>query len=331
MPTIKLNSGRTFPCETGTSILDAASQAGIALPYSCRTGRCSTCKARVVDGISRALREETGLSEQERAAGWILGCVRTAQSDLVLEAQEVVGVDLAAPRIWPCRVHGLERLAHDVLRVILRLAPNADFRFRPGQYVDILAPSGIRRSYSLANCDFAENLLELHIREVPDGAMSEYWFRRAKVNDLLRLHGPLGTFFLRETAGADVYFLATGTGIAPIRSMLGSMAQLPAAERARSVTVLWGGRHLPDLYLQATELPACDRFVPVLSRAEASWTGARGHVQDVLLASGAELRGAVVYACGSDAMIHGARTALCGAGVRPDRFYSDAFVSSGLN
>ena len=68
--------------------------------------------------------------------------------------------------------------------------------------------------------------------------------------------------------------------------------------------------------------------MPVLSRADESWSGARGHVQDVLLAQGGDLSNTQVYACGSPAMIDSAQAALTAAGLPSRAFYSDAFVSS---
>lgn len=159
--------------------------------------------------------------------------------------------------------------------------------------------------------------------------MSDYWFKQAKPNDLLRLNGPLGTFFLRETVGMDLVFLATGTGIAPVKSMLESLAECQFDQRPRSITVLWGGRHAQDLYLNVDEIIGEFSYVPVQSRPANDWTGAKGYVQDVLLDAKPDLTNTVVYACGSDAMIHSAKIRLVEAGLPDKRFYSDAFVSSG--
>ena len=158
--------------------------------------------------------------------------------------------------------------------------------------------------------------------------MSEYWFQHAKVNDLLRLNGPLGTFFLRQIAGLDLIFLATGTGIAPVKSMLEGMSALSADQQPRSVTVYWGGRKPQDLYCDVAAFSGSARFVPVLSQADAPWTGARGYVQQQLINDMPDLSQAVVYACGSDAMIQSAKTLLESAGLPTHRFHSDAFVCS---
>ncbi|MGQ0708793.1 MAG: 2Fe-2S iron-sulfur cluster-binding protein [Rhodoferax sp.] len=329
MALVTLSSGKSFESGAGTSILDAAVHAQILLPYSCKTGRCSTCKCKVLEGTTQALQPESGLTEQERSEGWVLSCVRMAQTDVLLEVDDLGGVELPTAKTWPCRISEISRLAPDVIRVLLRLPPAVDFRFLPGQYIDIIGPNGVRRSYSLARADYANKVLELQIRAVPGGAMSDYWFHQAKPNDLLRLHGPLGTFFLRDTAGIDLVFLATGTGIAPVKAMLESMVHLNPDQLPTSVTVLWGGRQTQDLYLNVDEIPGDFSYIPVLSRPTATWLGATGHIQNVLLNTQPGLTNAAVYACGSDAMIHSAQASLAAAGLPAKRFYSDAFVGSG--
>jgi len=331
MALVTLSSGKSFQADEASSILDAAAQSLISLPYSCKTGRCSTCKCKVINGETRSLHPETGLTEQEKAEGWILSCVRTAETDVLLEVDVRSGVDLPTAKTWPCRISEIKPLAHDVVQVLLRLPPTADFRFIPGQYIDVIGPNGIRRSYSLANANFADKQLELHIRAVKGGAMSDYWFNRAKPNDLLRLNGPLGTFFLREQGGLDLFFLATGTGIAPVKAMLESMINISPAQMSKSVTVLWGGRKPEDLYFDVSQIPVSNIYIPVLSRPVEGWEGARGYVQDVLLNIKPDLTNAAVYACGSDAMIQSARTRFLEAGLLAKHFYSDAFLSSGTN
>lgn len=325
---ITLASGKSFASEGGASLLDASASAGITLPYSCRTGRCSTCKAQVKAGVTRPLSNELGLTDNERASGWILTCVRTAESDVNLEIEDLGEVTLPKPVTLPCRISDLKLVAKDVLRVRLRLPPTATFSHIPGQYINLIGNNGVRRSYSLANASYAGKYLELHVKAVPGGLMSDYWFNHAKINDLLRLNGPLGTFFLRAASEKDVFFLATGTGIAPIHAILASLAQASASEQPKSVTILWGGRTREDLYLNLREIPGRHEFIPVLSRSITDWEGSLGYVQNVLLSRAPDLSNAAVYACGSDQMIHDAKKRLSAAGLPSREFYADAFVSS---
>lgn len=330
MSRISLSSGVSFDCADGSSILDAALLARVPMGYSCRTGRCSSCKCRVVSGESQTTHDELGLSVQEKEEGWILGCVRTPASDMELEVEDL-GVEALPPiKTLPCRIHSLEKLAPDIVKVVLRLPPTAQFDFLAGQYVDMIGPDSVSRSYSLAAADATAKLLELHIREVPGGVMSAYWFGRAKENDLLRLKGPLGTFFLRDVTGVDVVFLATGTGIAPVKAMLEGMRSITPDRMPRSVTVFWGARVPDDLYWDVMAVAGPHTYVPVLSRAGDEWHGARGHVQDALLATTPDLANATVYACGSEAMIHSSQKLLVEAGLPKHRFFSDAFVCSAV-
>jgi CDP-4-dehydro-6-deoxyglucose reductase, E3 len=331
MPLVVLPTGESFEASIGVSILDAASRAHIFLPYSCKTGRCSTCKCRVVSGTTRVLHPEIGLKEEDWVGGWILSCVRSVETDVVLDVDNLGAGELPVPKMLPCRIGEIKRPVPDVVQVFLRLPPKAEFHFIPGQYVNVIGAGGIQRSYSIANTNFDEGVLELHIRAVAGGAMSDYWFGHARQNDLLRLNGPLGTFFLRKTAGLDLVFLATGTGIAPVKAMLGAIAYLPHEEQPRTVTVLWGGRRSEDFYLNMADIPLTFTFIPVQSRPCEGWDGARGYVQDALLNLGLNFRNTTVYACGSDAMIHGAKARLLKAGLPAKNFYSDAFVSSGTN
>lgn len=327
---VTLANGKTFPALAGQTLLEAAEAAGLALPHSCRRGRCGACVATPVAGQSRARHAvASGMSVQMRPAGTVLTCQHEAASDMQLDVTDVQPGEPV--RIHPCRVDALRHLAPDVLGVRLRLPPNACFRYRAGQSVDVIGPQGLKRTYSIAAAPALEGEsahLELHVRAVPHGAMSNYWFGQARVNDLLRLQGPQGTFFLGDTADQDVVFLATGTGIAPAKAMLEELNRCPQTHRPRSTRLFWGGRVPGDLYWDPRECGSDVDFVPVLSRAGSEWRGGRGHVQDVFLAKAGVDSRTVVYACGSPTMIATARNTLAAAGLSASRFHYDAFVAS---
>ena len=333
MSVITLSNGTRFEAERGMTLLDAALDQGVVLEHSCRTGRCGSCRARVINGTTSTLREPVALTADELKHGWVLTCTHEATTDVHLDVEDLGALAGIETRVTPARIDRLDLLAPDVMRVGLRLPPRSAFRFLAGQYVDVTGPAGVKRSYSIASDPITPEKIELQIRRVDGGQLSAYWFNEAKLNDLLRFNGPRGTFFLRPVAGLDLIFLATGTGIAPIRAILLQLAASPPADQPRSISLYWGGRHREDLYLDpAAGLPGL-RYVPVLSRGDVKWVGARGHVQDVLVhdvahRSAPALAGATVYACGSEAMIHGARRLLADLGLPPKCFHFDAFVSS---
>ena len=331
MPKVIVNSNTSFDANAQETILDAALRQGVYFPYSCRSGRCLACRCRVTAGEAKSLNDHSELSDTEISDGWVLACTHSAQSELEVEVEDVGQFPMPPIKTLPCRISEIIRLTTDIVKVLIRLQPTAKLSYFPGQYIEMIGPNGIRRSYSLANADGMMNVLELHIRAVKDGVMSDYWFNQAKPNDLLRLSGPMGTFFLRGTVGLDLFFLATGTGIAPVKAMLDSLSRIQDDDLPKSITVLWGARKVEDFYLDFKDIPSCHAYIPVLSRPVDEWEGATGHIQDVMLDTNPVLTNAAVYACGSDAMIRSARACLIEAGLPAKRFYSDAFVSSGAD
>jgi len=327
--TVSLANGKQFSSAPGEKLLDAAGRSGLVLPHSCRSGRCSACKCRPLSGSSTPLSSELGISIQEREDGWILSCVRTATSDLKLDINDLGRFAPYAVKTTPCKIHALEKWSSDFLRVFLRFPPGVELKYFAGQYVELRRSASAKRSYSIANAPREDGIIELHIQRVDGGEFSQYWFESAKVNDLLRLTGPHGTFFVQDVSDLDLIFLATGTGFAPIKAIMESLERLKPEERPRGVWFYWGGRTIDRLYseLPRTTFPVC--FMPVLSRAPDSWAGSRGYIQDVVLSNNHDFESAMVFACGGTSMIFGARQALLNAGLSPARFMSDAFVSSG--
>ena len=327
MISIVTTRGVSFAQLQQDTILNAAEKSGVVLAYSCRTGRCSTCKCKVISGDTVPLVDEIGLSQEEKDSGWILTCARSATGNLEIEIDDLGDVILPKANIYPCRINSIDKVSKNVIRVVLRLPPLSRFKILPGQYIDIVGPNGVRRSYSVAN-NVTDNSVELHIGQVENGCLSGFWFGKAKPNDLLRLNGPLGTFFLRSIKAQDVVFLATGTGIAPIKAMIESIKLLAPEDHPNSLTVFWGGRTFDDLYFDPSVDCKLLRYVPVLSRSAADWKGQKGYVQDVFLNEHPNLSNCVIYACGSDKMIRSSLEVLVKSGLSEKKFFSDAFLPS---
>ncbi|HEY1990843.1 MAG TPA: 2Fe-2S iron-sulfur cluster-binding protein, partial [Gammaproteobacteria bacterium] len=214
-------AGKRFQVEDGETVLAAALRQGIHLPYGCRTGSCGTCRAHCLEGKTGYPEgAPLALTALEVHAGEALLCRAVPQSDLKLEASEITAMAALKVRAMPCRVAKLEKLCHDVMGLYLRLPAVERLQFLPGQYLDILLPDNHRRSFSLANPPHDDALLELHVRNVPGGRFSEEVFKQLHEGALLRIQGPLGTFFLREDSARPMILVAGGTGYAPIQSIL---------------------------------------------------------------------------------------------------------------
>lgn len=324
--------GQTFAAESDQTVLEAALEAGLVLPYGCRDGACGACKGRVLSGeIDRGSYSEGALSAAERERGYALLCRARACSDLVLEARTVSRAGDFPVKKLPCRVEKLARVADDVMVVELKLPASEAFRFRAGQYVDILLADGQRRSFSIANAPQDNAHLELHVRLIADGRFTGHVFNAMKARDILRFEGPLGSFYLREDNTRPIVMVAGGTGFAPLKGMVEHAIHTGLN---RPITLYWGARSATGLYMDAlarsweTRLPGF-RYIPVISDGLAGdgWTGRRGLVHAAVLADFASLAGCEVYACGAPAMIDAARASFVGErGLADDAFFADAFT-----
>lgn len=322
-------SGHQFNVEPGQTILEAALMAGFALPYGCRNGACGACKGKILSGrVDYGAAQEGTLTAEDRKQGLALFCCATPESDLVLEVREVSAVKDIPVKTLPCRVERLEKLCHDVMGIWLKLPSSERLQFLPGQYIDFLLKDGRRRSLSLANAPEEDQLLELHMRYVPGGYFSEYVFHTMKVKDIMRINGPLGSFFLRESDKPAI-FVAGGTGFAPIKSILTHAFHQGLR---RQMVLYWGARALRDLYMP--ELPARWQqehdnftFIPVIQSPlpEETWHGRTGHVHEAVLADFSDLSGYQVYACGAPVMVAAARRDFVARGLPESEFFSDSF------
>jgi CDP-4-dehydro-6-deoxyglucose reductase len=175
---VVLSNGVEFPCLSDQSILEAARKHKIAIEHSCQTGRCGVCIAQVLKGQTTPLRAEDSLSPSDAKSEKILTCCRTIESDTYLDIQDLGQIGFIPALTLPCRISKLGLIKQDVLAVTLRLPPRSNFRYMEGQYIDLIY-NGFRRSYSIANAPCEDGNIELIVKKVKDGLMSDYLFNRA--------------------------------------------------------------------------------------------------------------------------------------------------------
>jgi CDP-4-dehydro-6-deoxyglucose reductase len=325
-------SGHSFAVPEGETVLAAALSQGFHLPYGCRNGACGSCKGRLVAGaIDQGKYQPSALSEDERAAGYALFCVAQPLSDLTIEVRSIGAVKDIPVKKLPCRVQKVDRVADDVVIVHLKLPANERLQFLAGQYIEFILKDGARRSFSMANAPHDDEFLELHIRHVPGGQFTNHVFGTMKERDILRFEGPLGSFFLRESA-KPVVFVASGTGFAPIKAILEDAFRKGID---RPMTLYWGARRPKDLYRDALAVRwaaehAGFKYVPVISEAlpEDAWTGRTGFVHRAVMEDFADLSGHQVYTCGVPVMVESARRDFTHERKLPiDEFYADSFTT----
>ena len=329
-------SGRAFAAQAGETILAAAIQNGIGLPYGCKDGACGSCKCKKISGtVVHGEHQPKALSAEEEAAGLVLTCCAQPRSDVVLESRQVTDESAYPIKKLPVRVAALEKQSHDVMQLRLQLPAADTFRYHAGQYIEFILRDGARRAYSMANAPHTQEGgpgVELHIRHMPGGRFTDHVFGAMKEKEILRIEGPFGSFFLREDSDKPIVLLASGTGFAPIKALI---THLQHKGIARPVTLYWGGRRPGDLYqhdwvlARAAEMPHL-RYVPVVSNAlpEDGWTGRTGFVHQAVLDDFADLSGHQVYACGAPIVVDSARESYSALrGLPPEEFFADAFTS----
>lgn len=329
-----LPSGRKFSCEEDESILSAALKAGIGLPYGCKNGACGSCKGKIVDGkVNHTSYQARALSSQELTTGMSLFCCARPETNLTIEAREILGGEDYPVKKMPTRVAKLEKLSADVMQIDLQLPANERLAYRAGQYIEFILRDGSRRSYSMATAPHVEGNLSLHIRHMPGGVFTDQVFSTMKERDILRFEGPHGSFFIRDDSDKPIILLASGTGFAPIKAIVDHLIY---TKSTRAVHLYWGGRRPADLYMHELCLGWQNeltnfQYSPVVSDAlaEDNWSGRTGFVHQAVMQDYANLAAHQVYACGAPVMVESAkRDFVANCQLPADEFYADAFTSA---
>ena len=323
-------SGHAFTVRQTESVLEAALRQGIILPYGCRNGACGSCLGTVLSGTVRYPGDPPpALAAAENAEGKALFCQARAASDLVIGVREVEALQDIEIRTLPCRVTRLEHLAPDVIRIYLKVPAAPRLRFLAGQYLNILLKGHTPRAFSIANAPHADEFIELHIRYVEGGYFTDQVFHQLREKALLRMRGPLGTFFLREDTDRPAILIGGGTGFAPLKGMLEHAFEIGLRQ---SLHLFWGARARRDLYLD--DLPrhwarlfGNFRYTPVLSEPgpDDAWTGETGLVTDAVVKHYPDLAPFDIYASGPPVMVQAGHRLFLDHGLDESRFFSDAF------
>lgn len=325
------NSGHEFNVRPSQTVLEAALEAGVNLPYGCRNGACGACKGKVISGkVIHDDYQGSAMNAAELAAGAALFCCARPLEDLVIACREVNGLNGIKPRILPVRVQKKEQLSGDVMVLFLQLPATERLQFLAGQYLEFILKDGKRRAFSIANAPHDDAAIELHLRLVPGGQFTQYVFDEMPEKAILRIEAPLGTFFLREESQKPVIFVAGGTGFAPVKGIIEHMIH---NKIQREIILYRGGRTQADLYMNelsqrwAEHVPNIT-YIPVVSEepAESNWQGRTGLVHQAVLDDYPDLSAYQAYVCGAPAMVDIAHQTFVAQGLNADEFFSDAFT-----
>ncbi|MGI6538974.1 MAG: NADH:ubiquinone reductase (Na(+)-transporting) subunit F [Caldicoprobacterales bacterium] len=329
---IIINKDREIEVKGGNHLLGSLIQNDIFIPSACGgRGSCGLCKVKVLSGGGPLLPTETPyLTKEEQENNVRLSCQVKVREDIEIEIPE----ELFNIREYTTRVEKIEELTHDIKTLTLRFLNGEEMDFRPGQYVQIKVPKygknteEVYRAYSIASSASRKDSIQLIIRRVPEGICTTYIFDYLKEGDLLDLNGAYGDFYLRDT-DREIIYIAGGSGLAPIKSMLHQMEEEGISRKA---TFFFGCVGKRDLYY-IDEMKAFEgkipnfKFVPALSGAgeNEGWDGETGLITEVVdryIKDGSNME---AYLCGSPGMIDACIKVLYNKGVTDDRIFYDKF------
>ena len=325
-----LPSDHEFTAEPGETLLDAALRSGLSIRYSCNSGSCGECRARLVSGeLGEIAHHDYAFSQSEREAGQFLLCRATAASDLVIEAVEARGVADVPLQQVTTQVCRLEKLCDDVMDVHLRTPRSKTLWFLAGQHVRLGINSIESRNKSIASCPCNGRVLQFHVRYTPGDPFAEHVFNTLKVRDSLEVEGPFGDFVLDEASARPLIYVAFETGFAPIKSLIEHAISL---EMNQPMRLYWIAREAQDHYLAnycRAWHDALDDFDFIAisgdsaadERTSAEQAMALGTAR--LLADHPDLSGFDVYMNGPETLFAEMRAALLANGLPEDRLFVD--------
>lgn len=225
------------------------------------------------------------------------------------------------PQTYTATVSSVTRMAGKFYVARFALTDPKEISFQAGQYVIFqIGPPKNRHTLSIASSPSMKGEIEILQSVAPMGEGSK-WMLGLKSGDTAQFLGPLGKFTLQKESTKPKVFVATGCGIAPIRSMI---LDHPSG------VLYWGLRHETDVFWdkELTKLSQNNpdfRFMITLSQPSEGWKGVKGRVTAHVVGETPNLAGSEFYLCGSRAMITDMRTLLTENGVPEEQIYTEAF------
>jgi methane monooxygenase component C len=326
-------------CGEGEDVVSAALRDDILLLSQCRVGQCATCKATCTKG-ERRLGDGVNvysLPQEEQDVGMVLLCQTYPESnleidlpygrDMVSMGPRVVGQDLRV------RIFSFDLVTPRVYRLVVEhLNPTTlrprELSFTPGQYVNVLIPGTDQwRSFSMASTPRDDGHIEFFVKRIPGGLFSEAFWTSARVGLELTIQGPFGMFHVNRRSGRPRAFLAGGTGLAPVLSMLRHTQETADTTETRVLVAVSES----DSALGEVELASLQKRWPSVSvqRVVTSSRSDSGVIDQfrALLMSFATLPDA--YLCGPSGLISAAEAVCRSAGLPGRHIYTERFLPSG--
>lgn len=330
--TININEKKDLTVTGGSPLMFSLMEQGIFIPSACGgRGTCSYCKVKVHDGGGPVLPTEN-LSKQELEQHVRLSCQVKVRNDIKIEIPE----ELFNVKEYKVKVAHVEELTPAIKGVTLDiLSPEEGIDFKAGQYVQLqvpayeLAKEPDFRAFSLASSFREHQRIKLMITKAPEGLVSIYVHDYMKLGEELVMRGPFGDFYLRDS-DREIILVATGSGLAPVRSIL---HQLETENIQRKSRLFFGARTKADLINHEELIALQDKlhgftYMPILSGAteEDAWDGETGLITALIEKYIPDNPDVEVYICGSPIVVSVCEKAFMDKGLPADRIFYDKFA-----
>jgi naphthalene 1,2-dioxygenase ferredoxin reductase component len=319
---------RVLQVPTGANLLETLRANDVPISYSCMSGRCGTCRCKVISGSVIETGREAKITNPSEGE-YVLACTSVLSESCAIEIPEPDEIVTHPARIIKGTVTAIEEATHDIR--IIRLRPAKPLSFSPGQYATLQFTPDHIRPYSMASLCTDEEL-EFHIRRVPDGRVTSYVFDQIKLGDVIRVSGPLGTAYLRTRHEGPLLCVAGGTGLAPILSIVRGAI---AANMDNPIHLYFGVRSPQDIY-RLDQLKVLQTLHPALklnvivTTDDGGTSGRRtGLVTEAIAEDIPDFQGWRAYVCGAPPMVEATATLLRQRHMDEKHIHADAFYASG--
>lgn len=313
---------------SGSNLLDVLRSHQLPISYSCMSGRCGTCRCRVLSGQVLNSGPEAGRPHAGKD-DYVLACQSVLTDNCVIELPEVDEVVVHTARIVKGTVMAIEDATHDIRRIRVKLAKPIDFS--AGQYATVQFTPDHIRPYSMAGLSHDDEM-EFQIRRVPDGRVTAFIFDELKVGAAIRVSGPLGSAYLRKKHTGPMLCVGGGTGLAPVLSIVRGALE---AGMQNPIHLYFGVRSAQDVF-DAERLKALAATYPNVTVHIVVATGTvvadqrSGLVTDAIEKDLKSLAGWRAYLCGAPAMVDALNLLVTRMGIEPGHVHADAFYPSGV-
>ncbi|RRJ82965.1 2Fe-2S iron-sulfur cluster-binding protein [Aestuariirhabdus litorea] len=324
-------SSESILLDDALSLLENLRQQGYQLPSSCRNGNCYICETTLLRGeVESRQGQRSSASEGPQI---IYSCISYPRSDLEIAAPGLRRPGESSMTPLACQVQSIDRLSHNVYRVLLK-APAGNLPvFHAGQYLMLELEDGQQCPFSIASAPERlshQREIELHIQHAPGSEVSDRILQKVQHNPVVRVLLPQGNCHLQAIPPTPLVFLAAGTGFAQMKGMIEHCLE---QQHLLPLHLYWGVRKVEHLYM--AELPYRwsqqsqqhrVTFHPVISdEVDADWEGRCGALHHAVVEDLQQLGDAHFYICGSPQMVYASFDDLVEAGVEPSRIHSDVF------